>query len=305
MNKKALAFVLPFLLAVSLTSCTKDTNLGLDQPNTPVIIPVTTEPAKDQVKPAPISESPKEEIKPTPPADQLPKEPTTFRQGDKGKKIKEIQQKLNKFGYKLIVDGDYGSSTTAAVIDFQKRNKINADGVVGPATFKALEKNPTAETTYIPPAPKPSSVTPPKTNGAASLEQYINNKNFPSKTKYLIWIDIPKQRVNIFTGSNKNWKLLKSMVCSTGKSYTPTIKGNFEVGVKGSYFIADGGARCKWYTQIKGNYLFHSVLYDNKGERIIDSTLGVPASHGCVRLATENAKFIYDNIPAGTAIWSN
>ena len=85
----------------------------------------------------------------------------------------------------------------------------------------------------------------------------------------------------------------------------PTVKGTFAVGSKGSYFIADGGARCKYYTQIKGNYLFHRVLYDSKGEKIIDGTLGVPVSHGCVRLATENAKFIYDNIPAGTTIWSN
>jgi len=36
---------------------------------------------------------------------------TTFKQGDKGNKVKEIQQKLNKFGYKLYVDGNFGCST--------------------------------------------------------------------------------------------------------------------------------------------------------------------------------------------------
>ena len=95
------------------------------------------------------------------------------------------------------------------------------------------------------------------------------------------------------------------MVCSSGKASTPTVKGNFTVGSKGGYFIADGGARCKYYTQIRGNYLFHSVLYDNKGNYIIDNTLGAPVSHGCVRLSLKNAKFIYYNIPAKTAIWSN
>ena len=80
--------------------------------------------------------------------------------------------------------------------------------------------------------------------------------------------------------------------------------GSFKVGSKGSYFISSGGARCKYYTQIRGNYLFHSVLYDRKGNYVIDNTLGVAVSHGCVRLALSNAKFIYDNIPARTLIWS-
>jgi lipoprotein-anchoring transpeptidase ErfK/SrfK len=124
-------------------------------------------------------------------------------------------------------------------------------------------------------------------------------------TSYFIWIDTTHQRVNVFKGSNRKWNLVKSVVCSSGKASTPTVKGNFTVGRKGAYFIADGGARCKYYTQIKGNYLFHSVLYDNKGKHIIDNTLGVPVSHGCVRLSLENAKFIYNSIPTKTAIWSN
>jgi lipoprotein-anchoring transpeptidase ErfK/SrfK len=30
--------------------------------------------------------------------------------------------------------------------------------------------------------------------------------------------------------------------------------------------------------------------------------LGVPASHGCIRLEIENAKWIYYNIPIGTPV---
>jgi peptidoglycan hydrolase-like protein with peptidoglycan-binding domain len=307
MKKKFIPLVLSIVLSLTLTSCTQVYETQNTQPttNTPgsssKTPPETTRDIpKEQTKSeSPAVEVPKEEIKPDTPAPEPPKEPTVFKLGDKGDTVKEIQQKLNKFGYKLSVDGSFGAATKSAVLDFQKRNKINPDGMVGAETLAKLDKKPTVETLYKPPA------TTPKTYDTAAIEQYINSRNFPSKTKYFIWIDIPKQRVNVFTGSNNNWKLLKSMICSTGKSRTPTIKGNFTVGIKGSYFIADSGARCKWYTQIKGNYLFHSVLYDNKGNKIIDGTLSVPASHGCVRLATENAKFIYDNIPAGTAIWSN
>ncbi|WP_246578301.1 L,D-transpeptidase [Clostridium frigoris] len=138
-----------------------------------------------------------------------------------------------------------------------------------------------------------------------SLEKIINSKNIWSATPYFIWIDTHHQKVNIFKGSNKKWHLVTSMVCSTGKASTPTIRGNFNVGIKGSYFISSGGARCKYYTQIRGNYLFHSVLYDKFGNYVIDNTLGVPVSHGCVRLSLKNAKFIYDYIPAKTFIWSN
>ena len=143
------------------------------------------------------------------------------------------------------------------------------------------------------------------TTSNSSLEKYVNSKNFSSATSYFIWIDLPRQKVNIFKGSNKKWRLVKSMVCSSGKSSTPTVKGSFKVGSKGGYFISSGGARCKYYTQISGNYLFHSVLYNRNGSYVIDNTLGVRVSHGCVRLALSNAKFIYDNIPARTLIWSN
>lgn len=36
----------------------------------------------------------------------------------------------------------------------------------------------------------------------------------------------------------------------------------------------------------------------------MDDRLGMNLSHGCVRLATSNAKWIYDNIPTGTTVVS-
>ena len=234
---------------------------------------------------------------------QLPVVQTIFKQGNKGTKVKEIQQKLNKFGYKLYVDGNFGRLTYYAVMDFQIRNKIFKDGIVGKVTLKKLDMKPTPKTMYKQPVIQ--KYVPKASTSNNTLEKFINSKNISSSTAYFIWIDLSHQKVNIFKGSNKRWHLVKSMVCSSGKSRTPTIRGNFTVGIKGSYFISDGGARCKYYTQIRGNYLFHSVLYDRKGNYIIDNTLGVPVSHGCVRLALANAQFIYYNIPARTAIWSN
>ena len=58
----------------------------------------------------------------------------------------------------------------------------------------------------------------------------------------------------------------------------------------------------KYATRIKGSYYYHSILYDPSGTRIIDDRLGEALSHGCIRLAPENAKWIYDNILDGTTV---
>ena len=52
---------------------------------------------------------------------------------------KTIQQKLKSWGYyKGSVDGVYGAKTREAVKAFQRKNGLTADGVVGPATAKAM-----------------------------------------------------------------------------------------------------------------------------------------------------------------------
>lgn len=53
--------------------------------------------------------------------------------------IKTVQKKLKNWGYYTgSVDGIYGSKTKAAVIKFQKKNGLSADGIVGTQTAKAL-----------------------------------------------------------------------------------------------------------------------------------------------------------------------
>lgn len=62
-----------------------------------------------------------------------------LKQGSSGGEVKEVQKKLKQWGYyKGSVDGVFGAGTKAAVIAFQKKNGLTADGVVGKATYKAL-----------------------------------------------------------------------------------------------------------------------------------------------------------------------
>ncbi|MBQ8429308.1 MAG: spore cortex-lytic enzyme [Clostridia bacterium] len=62
-----------------------------------------------------------------------------LKQGTSGGEVKEVQRRLKLWGYyKGSVDGVFGAGTRKAVIAFQKKNGLTADGVVGKATYKAL-----------------------------------------------------------------------------------------------------------------------------------------------------------------------
>ena len=63
----------------------------------------------------------------------------SYRQGSTGSTVRQIQTKLQTWGYyRGEVDGIYGSRTVEAVKYFQRKNGLTADGVCGPATLKAL-----------------------------------------------------------------------------------------------------------------------------------------------------------------------
>lgn len=63
----------------------------------------------------------------------------SLRKGTYGTGVKWLQDMLNKNGYSLTVDGAFGNATYNAVISFQKNKNLSVDGIVGPATRKALK----------------------------------------------------------------------------------------------------------------------------------------------------------------------
>ena len=73
---------------------------------------------------------------------ELSVETAVLRQGSTGSEVKEVQRRLKQWGYYSgSVDGIFGSGTKKAVIAFQKKNGLTADGVVGKATYAALGMN--------------------------------------------------------------------------------------------------------------------------------------------------------------------
>ena len=59
--------------------------------------------------------------------------------GDRGATVRQVQQKLSQWGYYAgAVDGIFGQATYDAVVSFQRKNGLRADGVVGSATAAAM-----------------------------------------------------------------------------------------------------------------------------------------------------------------------
>ena len=51
---------------------------------------------------------------------------------------RELLHTVRGYGYQLAVDGVFGAGTLAAATDFQRQNRITADGIVGPTTWRTL-----------------------------------------------------------------------------------------------------------------------------------------------------------------------
>jgi hypothetical protein len=64
-----------------------------------------------------------------------------LKRGSRGEPVKALQQALVGAGFDLDVDGDFGKKTEDAVKEFQRRNGLTADGIVGSKTLTMLGLN--------------------------------------------------------------------------------------------------------------------------------------------------------------------
>lgn len=134
-------------------------------------------------------------------------------------------------------------------------------------------------------------------------EDTINQFDITSNTNYLVFVNIAEQKTYVYEGSKNDWTLDKTFTCSTGIEGKETPVGVFTVQNRAPWFFSPKyGQGGKYYVQFMGNYLFHSIPFDSDKTTISDPTLGVPASHGCIRLSVEDSKWLYDNVKNGSKI---
>lgn len=61
-----------------------------------------------------------------------------LRKDVSGPRVTNLQNDLNKLGYNLVADGVFGDATDKAIKDYQRKNKLTIDGIVGAATFRSI-----------------------------------------------------------------------------------------------------------------------------------------------------------------------
>lgn len=144
-------------------------------------------------------------------------------------------------------------------------------------------------------------------------EAYVNipngGKGYNSRSKYLIWIHLPNQHFYVFEKNQQTqrWELIKNWLCATGRAGSPSPKGFFAIGGRTPRLQFDAYSYSKYVSFYQGGNGIHSWLYYTAtngrvpdGER--PGMVGAPASHGCIRIEEENAKWVYDNAPIGTTV---
>lgn len=109
---------------------------------------------------------------------------------------------------------------------------------------------------------------------------------------------------NVVTIYNSSGAAVKAMICSTGEA---TPLGTFSIQEKYRWHELMGPCWGQYCSRYRPGMLFHSVYYWTNGNpSTLDydawDKLGTTASHGCIRLTTADAKWLYDNCSYGTTV---
>lgn len=126
---------------------------------------------------------------------------------------------------------------------------------------------------------------------------------------YYIMVNCQMNTLTIYTLDENGYytKPFKAMICSTGRQGHATPHGTFSLtGYKNYWTHMIDGSYGQYVSQFKGSYLIHSVCYTKADPSTLMTEeynmLGSVASLGCVRLQVADAKWIFDNCPAGTRV---
>lgn len=136
---------------------------------------------------------------------------------------------------------------------------------------------------------------------AATMEGFVNQKGYSSETEYLIWVSTTTTTVNVFKGTQGNWKLERSMACALGAANSPTVKGIFKTYMRDNEWDF-GSYKCRWVTNFYSGYAFHSRKWSANYSYLVDPSINCLVSAGCVRMYDEDCYYIYSEIPIRTTV---
>ena len=224
----------------------------------------------------------------------MPDEPVVFTKTlksgmTKSSLVLQLQERMQQLGYyDGPVSGNFMNKTLAAVKKIQQQNGMKATGTVDEETWNLIFNSPAIVMPNATAKPSPT----------------------PEPIPYAITVDVKNQIVIVYgLDEDGNYTVpVRYMLCSSGKVGTDSPVGDWVLnGRKAKWcYFPKWGDYARYWTRINAQVAFHSPIYSEvstKGLKLQSYLdLGKRASHGCVRLMLEDAKWIYDNVGAGTVV---
>ena len=192
---------------------------------------------------------------------------------DNSVEIQRVQNRLYSLYYlpRIGVDGMFGRESRNALKAFQSNNGLEATG------------KPDEETQLI----------------------LFSNTAVAKPFPYRIEVSLDRQVVEVYQRNILGaYDLVQTFTCSTGL-HDSTPHGIFLDGhpLNRWHYFKKFYCWAQYSFEIEGDILFHSVIYSSDNEHSLRSgslyALGNPASHGCVRLQVEDAKWLFEHCKRG------
>ena len=190
--------------------------------------------------------------------------------------IRRLQARLHTLCYlaRTSVDGKLGDRTREAIKTFQEANGLEVTGNVDEATQTRL----------------------------------FSGEAIENRLPYRVEVSIAEQRVYAYELSEAGeYELQSTFICSTGLGNS-TPRGIFLDGfpVDRWHYFAKYNCWAQYGYVIEGNIMFHSVIYSSANEGSIRMgsvyDLGSKASHGCIRLRVDDARWIFEHCAKGKTV---
>lgn len=185
-----------------------------------------------------------------------------------------VQRRLYSLCYldKTGVDGKFGRNTRDALLEFQQANRIFETGTADRATQEYL----------------------------------FSSRALAKPYPYRVEVSIDRQVVEVYSLNDAGgYDLEQSFKCSTGL-HDSTPRGIYLDGfpVNRWHHFEKFNCWAQYSFEITGDIMFHSVIYGTNSENSLRSgslyALGNPASHGCIRLSVDDAKWLFEHCKRGT-----
>ena len=136
-------------------------------------------------------------------------------------------------------------------------------------------------------------------------EEFVNKKcKADSQTNYCLWVNPYNKIAFLFKGSKGNWKVKRIMDAANGRwQWNPSVSSSADT----SYGLSsaknkNGQLKINSKNGVYWDGLYYAIDYSGGNCLHSGSPLSYNSTHGCIAFNSDDAKYLYENIPIGTKV---